>query len=409
MKRFLCLFMIVLMLVTLVSCQNGGYVEDSYLDEWVQSGEETYQETTQENTAYENDDSTQSSNKGNSTSGNNDSTQSSNKGNGTSGTNNSTQKVYKNGETWVLPGVWEITLNDVFMHYPCNYFSSYYGTDYPTIILDFTFKNIGYSHDDKMYLNSAQFEIYDATGTHINLEATGCIHAVEAPECIVGTKGHYQQGYVVSKDADLSKITISYYDWYTKDMKKATGVFESTVDKTDRFASSDEDKNPTNNEQTKEPTSDNTANEDVTTPEEDETLWTYEEANDLYSYIGNAKDYAKKALDQITKATSIANQAMKLSYITMAQSYISYAKKDLERARTIAENNSSVSYTDGTVLLDEINDAITQCNNIKDKSLTAEETENQTYPLYNDVSNAYQKTISLSMFANKILQEFTNT
>ena len=119
-------------------------------------------------------------------------------------------KRYSVGESWIVDGKWEVTINSVTVHHLCNsYENEQEGyADEQTVIIDYTYKNIGYTGrygtPDDLYISASSFYVYDETGE--TAKNYGCTHANFPKSCIVGTKCTAQEAFVLSNNS--SKITL---------------------------------------------------------------------------------------------------------------------------------------------------------------------------------------------------------
>ena len=128
------------------------------------------------------------------------------------GKDSSYVKTYSLGETWVVDGQWEFTVNSVTTHSLCNHYSNSAGgyTNEQVIIIDYTYKNIGYTGSSiDLYISSSAFNVYDETGEAAKTYA--CIHVNAPKECIIGTKCTAQEDYVLMNNSSNITLSVSRY------------------------------------------------------------------------------------------------------------------------------------------------------------------------------------------------------
>lgn len=137
-------------------------------------------------------------------------------------------KTYSIGEKWVVNGQWEFTVNSVKTHSTCNSsWNNLYGyTSEQVIIIDYTYKNLGYTGPyQDLYLSGSSFHVYDENGETAQLYA--CTHTNNAQVCIIGTKCTAQEAFVLLSKS--SKITLVVSDSTSNGMGQATANFVLNV------------------------------------------------------------------------------------------------------------------------------------------------------------------------------------
>lgn len=95
---------------------------------------------------------------------------------------------YSLGETWIVDGQWELTINSVEEHRLCDdYWNKNYGySNEQVVIINYSYKNLGYQGSIMdLYIND--FNVYDCEGEAAD-EYVGCDHQGGQKECIIGTK-----------------------------------------------------------------------------------------------------------------------------------------------------------------------------------------------------------------------------
>lgn len=125
-------------------------------------------------------------------------------------------KAYSVGETWIVDGQWEFTVNSVTTHRLCNSYSNEedgYKNE-QVVVIDYTYKNLGYRGlyglEDDLYISSSSFYVYDETGEVA--ESYACTHGKYPKPCIAGTKSTAQEVFVLPNES--SKITLVVKETY---------------------------------------------------------------------------------------------------------------------------------------------------------------------------------------------------
>lgn len=98
--------------------------------------------------------------------------------------------TFSAGETWIVPGEFEFTINSVTRHNLCDdsYSNSNYGlssTASSAVIVDYTYKNLG---SDKLEIDEHDIDVYDANGAEGDSLFFGnyCDHGIDSRSCITG-------------------------------------------------------------------------------------------------------------------------------------------------------------------------------------------------------------------------------
>ena len=120
------------------------------------------------------------------------------------------KNVFGAGETWTVPGQWEITINSATVHNLCNSYSNkeYGYTNQQVVLVEYTYKNLGL--EDDLYLCTAQMDYYDG-----DLEAAGtyaCTHRKYPKECIIGAKCTATEAIILENYSDKVTVSIEMYD-----------------------------------------------------------------------------------------------------------------------------------------------------------------------------------------------------
>lgn len=138
--------------------------------------------------------------------------------------------VYGKGDTWIVDGQWEFTINSVTTHELCNEFTNERMnlTNEQIVIIDYSYKNIGY--DDSgwgLYFSSVSFDVYDEDGEATSTYA--CTHTESPKECVVGTKcSNAQEDYVLKNNSDYITIIVGKYT--SNDTGRQTATFVIPVE-----------------------------------------------------------------------------------------------------------------------------------------------------------------------------------
>jgi hypothetical protein len=135
----------------------------------------------------------------------------------------STLKV---GETWVVDGEWEFTVNSVTRHFICNSHDSQSGY---IVMIDYTYKNIGYTNTVSglsLHITRYQLDVYDEQGVAGDL-SIGCPHEKSSKQCVEGTSCNASAAVVLTNYS--SEITL-VVELYTSNYSgKAKARFELPV------------------------------------------------------------------------------------------------------------------------------------------------------------------------------------
>ena len=138
-------------------------------------------------------------------------------------------KAYSMGETWIVNGQWEFTVNSITVHSLCNsYTNNKYGySDEQVILIEYTYKNLGYTGSiQDLYISSMAFDVYDETGKAV--ETYACTHETNPKVCVVGTSCTATQAYILPNHNSAIKLVVGNYTSNGQGKKKAT--FELAYD-----------------------------------------------------------------------------------------------------------------------------------------------------------------------------------
>ena len=417
-RKIFCLILIFIFSLTTAACKSSPNDEDEFFNGSDILISEESQQSSQDSDgtfvpSYTSDDNYSSNDSSNSsdtyvpyyTSENNYS--SNNSSNSSSSASNSNvyqdDKIYKQGEKWIVEGEWELTINKVFTHYACNKFCTG-AINKPVLIIDFTFKNIGYTHPkygNELSFSFTDFDVYDANGL-ASIGTASCTHAQDGARCIPGTSANEQFSTYFGTETDLSKVKIKVSQNLSKASSifdEASAIFEIPVTKKDFFESQEKDSTSSSSPSTTPA---------PTTPKEDDTLWTFNEASTLFSYAEYANKNANKAIEYIMEGKSIKNPSMKYAQYFLAQSCLKSAKRNLESAKNLVDKNKSLKFEDGSTVSAMISTAISACDQVISLSLDSTNCTEQEHlidsqTIFTKVSN---NSLAIMNAANQLMQEF---
>lgn len=153
--------------------------------------------------------------------------------------------TYGVGETWIVPGQWEITINSATIHNLCNSYSNENNgyTNQQVVIIEYTYKNLGI--EDGLYLSSVSMDYYDEELETAEIYA--CTHDKYPKECIIGAKCTASQAVVLENYS--KKITISIEE-YDSDLNKHKALFEIQIEGIGGNDNNDNNDNSGNNNST---------------------------------------------------------------------------------------------------------------------------------------------------------------
>ena len=119
-------------------------------------------------------------------------------------------KTYGVGETWVVDGMWEITINSATNHYLCNsYANEKYGYfDQQVVVVNYTYKNLGL--EDGLYLSDVQMDFYD--GELETVTVYPCTHKIYPEKCIIGARHTATYVMLLKNDSDRITVGIELFD-----------------------------------------------------------------------------------------------------------------------------------------------------------------------------------------------------
>ena len=139
--------------------------------------------------------------------------------------------VYGLGETWVVDGQWEFTVNSVTKHHLCNDFSNELNgyKNEQVVIVEYTYKNLGYYNEGYsvtgLYMSDSDFTVYDGEDESGN--AYACIHCNYPKEIIAGMKCTVKTDFVLNNKS--STITLTLEHGTTNGMGKQYAIFKVPV------------------------------------------------------------------------------------------------------------------------------------------------------------------------------------
>ncbi len=126
-------------------------------------------------------------------------------------------KVYKAGETWTVPGEWELTINNVTEHPLCDsYRTENYGfTGMYGVMLNYTYKNLSTSELDIGYSDSfGSITVYDSESEKAEEYGIGiwCDHEKDATNCMPGMKATAKHSYATNNKSTTVTVYITRKD-----------------------------------------------------------------------------------------------------------------------------------------------------------------------------------------------------
>lgn len=132
--------------------------------------------------------------------------------------------TYGIGETWIVPGQWEITVNSATIHSLCNSYSNEKNgyTNQQVVLVEYTYKNLGI--EDGLYLSSIYMNYYD--GELESAERYACTHTKSPKECIIGAKCTASDAVVLENYSEKITVKIEKYD---SNNNKQKALFELPI------------------------------------------------------------------------------------------------------------------------------------------------------------------------------------
>ena len=113
-------------------------------------------------------------------------------------------KTYKIGETWVVEGKWEFTINSVTTHYLCNHYAneSKGYTDEQVVFIEYSYKNL---KSDSLLIQG--IEAYDETG--MKASSYACTHASHPTRIMPGTSTNESKAFVLNNNSSKILLVVS--------------------------------------------------------------------------------------------------------------------------------------------------------------------------------------------------------
>lgn len=130
------------------------------------------------------------------------------------GKNNGSEysKVYTVGQTWVVNGQWEFTVNSVKLHKLCNNVTNAIEgyTDEQVVIINYTYKNIGYNGPVlDLYINNIDFIVHDEYGDKASVYS--CIGIKQAKAIKKGESCTAEEDFVLKNFSHGILLEVSQY------------------------------------------------------------------------------------------------------------------------------------------------------------------------------------------------------
>lgn len=362
-----------------------------------------YENNNEYNTEYQEDTSNnESTNNVNNTKPNNTESKTSQYNN----KNTSNNKTYKVGETWVVNGCWEFTINSVTTHYTCNSFSKEtYNKTNKVIVIDYTYKNLGFrdgSSITKLHFASYNFSVSDANGNP-SIGTVPCTHAKDVQYIYSGASCNAQAVFAMQNNANISNVTIIVGKNYFADANcnnyvEQVATYKVSVTQEDQL-SNDNTNNSNNN------TNNSSIKEETT---KDKTLWEYSETVDLNENAQEAFDYVKEAKEYILKTASYGDTSLKINYYNMAKRKIERAKYYLNKAKKLVDENQEVKLTttDYKTAKEHINATISLCDNLINFDINETNCESVHMTFQNDSMTLLNQCLAIQAYSLKMVESF---
>lgn len=227
-------------------------------------------------------------------------------------------KVYTMGETWIVDGQWEFTVNSVEVHRLCNSYSNdregY--TNEMVVVINYTYKNLGYQNTNiDLWFSSISFDVYDGEGEAA--ETYACTHDKGPKECIVGMKCTASQAYVLSNDSNTITLKVNERECTVVNGENKRGEEREAVFKLEF------------------------GNQGGT------SAWDEDDLEDLYDAILRANAFSYSVLTFADNALSATDSTSQQFYALSATNYASECKAQLNAALRLARSGPEIKLNDG--------------------------------------------------------------
>lgn len=112
------------------------------------------------------------------------------------------------GETWVVEGQWEFTIDSVKAHYACNYLEDI-DEGAGVVMIEYHYKNIGYVGNlQDLYFDALSIDVYDEKG-YVG-EMYPCTHKTYPKPCVNGTSCRAILGFVIPNESSRVTIVVNH-------------------------------------------------------------------------------------------------------------------------------------------------------------------------------------------------------
>jgi DNA-directed RNA polymerase subunit RPC12/RpoP len=299
------------------------------------------------------------------------------------GVENPAYQKNKEGETLVIDGYLELTINKV---YPCEGYVDGKNKHSNGVAINYTYKNLS---TETLEVSSVNLELANS-----NMELGDYVYCwartQKAPKRIApGMK------YTAEMCFTLPSITDTVYAVF-KDRKSVDypynyHYFELKVEKPE--SSANQDTEISSSEQSDDSSS---------------TLWTFSDAVDVNSYAEKAHSAMLSANSYVSSAMSSSTPEMKVACYLDAISSVKTAKKHLNSIKKIASDLKELELTgsDYDTFQDYVNTVYKACDDITDISLTVDNYKSYESDLRNDISDIMIDCLGIQGLSVKLMDAF---
>ena len=110
------------------------------------------------------------------------------------------------GETWIVDGQWEVTINSVTIHYACNRFNSISDNE-QVVIVNYTYKNLGYESGLSILVDTVYDENGEAGQTYPCTHTEGSLKKL----VVTGSSCTLEKAFVLPNKSSQIKIYVEKY------------------------------------------------------------------------------------------------------------------------------------------------------------------------------------------------------
>ncbi len=116
--------------------------------------------------------------------------------------------VFGIGETWIVDGQWEFTIDSVKKHYACNYLDEI-EEGQAVVMIEYHYKNIGYVGNlQDLFISALDLDVYDENG--FSGKMYGCVHSNYPTPCVYGTSSKVVYGFLIPSESDFITIAVEH-------------------------------------------------------------------------------------------------------------------------------------------------------------------------------------------------------